>query len=186
MNVYSDDKVKPGHLYRMEIYFPDIADISAIDRGLRKLRIKNKLIDEGLACRWEFEFKDTDTFTYCLINEVDLTHHNVFEAVESICDKAMRMDWEDLGEGRLSDEHSNKDSGSLVIEWFEKNWKWFEKNWELFGGLFLLPYLIFKGKDFVEWWQKKKLEILIGTGVGLLLIVWVVGYINRPTVIIKK
>jgi len=70
------------------------------------------------------------------------------------------------------------DDKALEVGWF----KWFEENWEVFGGLFLLPFLLFKGR---EWWQAKKWQILIGTGIGLLLLIWVIGYVKRP-IIIKK
>lgn len=74
-----------------------------------------------------------------------------------------------------------QDDRDLATEvgWFE----WLQENWEMFGGLFLMPFLIFKGR---EWWKRKKWEIVIGTGIGLFLIILVIGYIKKPTIIIKK
>lgn len=63
---------------------------------------------------------------------------------------------------------------------------WFRQHWEWFGGLFWLPYLLYKGKDLAKWWETKKWQALIGTGIGLLLIILAIGYIKKPTIIIKK
>jgi len=165
MTIYPDDKIEYRQRYQLEVYFPDTTIFS---RFYFKAVIGNKLSKLGLEYEWKPEKEQSDYFNYYLSKPADLTHSDIFKIIQEVYNKTMWINCQTVTEEIKPESQSDTD--------------W----WEWFGGLFLLPYLIYKREDIKKWWAGNWWKVMISTGIILLLIIWTIGYIKRPTVIIRK
>lgn len=179
--IYPYDKLEFKRVYQMEIKFPGTL---WLNRVFIKYDIDKKLWDMSVDVGWKIEFLDTDFIEYSLKSDIELTHKEVLDVIQSVYPSASRIGFPtDLGalyEPSLPDIPEIPPIGQSIKEWWADNWEIITII--LTGGI----YYLIKGEKLTDWIEDEPWRALIIVVIVAILAFSAYSYIKKPTVIVVK